>query len=256
MSLTDIVRASKADLPPPPALDPARTAVFADLDGTLAAIEAAPSAVMPQSARTEILTRLSRALDGRFAVISGRELADLDRILEGAVTPIAAVHGLVRREPSGEVRRAGGASRAPEAVAAFRALARAKRGLLVEDKGAAAALHYRGAPGAGGACRELAGRLGKALGLEIQEGDHVVELRAQGPDKGDAIRAFMSEPPFAGSTPVFVGDDLTDEAGFAAVRELGGWGVIVGRRRPTRALYALGTVNDALSWLAAVAPAR
>lgn len=231
-------------------------AVFADLDGTLASIEAVPSSVTPRQARTRLLLNLSQALDGRLAVISGRGLADVDRILEGSVMAVAAVHGLVRRSASGEVAAAGGAERVPEAVAAFRALAEADAGLLVEDKGASAALHYRGSPGAAKACADLADQLSRSLGLRVQPGDQVVELRAPGPDKGDAVRTFMSEPPFAGSTPLFIGDDLTDEAGFAAVRGLGGWGVIVGPRRPTAAQYALSNVDAAFAWLMALAKAQ
>ncbi len=79
----------------------------------------------------------------------------------------------------------------------------------------------------------------------------VVELRRPGPNKGDAVRAFMAEPPFAGAVPLFLGDDLTDEAGFAAVHDMGGYGVIVGPRRPTCALYALESVSAARAWLLA-----
>ena len=77
----------------------------------------------------------------------------------------------------------------------------------------------------------------------------VMEIRASGPDKGGAIAAFMAEPPFAGHTPIFLGDDLTDEDGFRAVRRLGGYGVVVGGRRPTDAGYALPGVAEARAWL-------
>jgi trehalose 6-phosphate phosphatase len=59
----------------------------------------------------------------------------------------------------------------------------------------------------------------------------------------------MAEAPFAGHLPVFLGDDFTDESGFKAVRALGGFGVIVGRRRPTAAGYALADVAAARVWL-------
>ena len=79
----------------------------------------------------------------------------------------------------------------------------------------------------------------------------VVEVRAPGPDKGAAIAAFMAEPPFAGHAPVFLGDDLTDEDGFRAAARLGGYGVVVGPRRPTAATYALAGVEAARAWLIA-----
>ena len=77
----------------------------------------------------------------------------------------------------------------------------------------------------------------------------VVELKGPGPNKGDAVRAFMGEAPFAGHAPVFIGDDLTDEDGFEAVQALGGYGVIVGARRPTAARFAVEDVAAARAWL-------
>lgn len=233
--------------PPVPRL--ARIALFADLDGTLAPIEATPDAVKPNASRRRLLDALDRALAGRLAVVSGRALGDLDRVLEGRVRAVAAVHGLVRRAADGRITATGGDGRLDEALRAFLSFAEAQRGLLVENKGGAVALHYRAAPAAAGACRALARRLASHLGLEIQDGDMVVELRAPGPDKGDAVAAFMAEPPFAGFIPVFIGDDLTDENGFEAARALCGYGVIVGTRRPTAALYGLANVAAAQSWL-------
>lgn len=238
-----------AALPPPPPLDPSTAAVFADLDGTLAPIVATPAAVGPDARRNAVMRALYRRLGGRLAIVTGRTLGDVDRILDGAVTPVAAVHGLVRRRADGRLEPPTPVGRLPEALAALAALARADHRLFVEDKGVSAALHYRAAPEAAEACRELGARLAGALGLRLQEGDHVVELRAQGPDKGEAVRLFMAEPPFAGAVPVFLGDDLTDEAGFRAARELGGRAIIVGSRRPTAAQYALPDVEGTLGWL-------
>ena len=63
-------------LAPPPALDHARTALFLDLDGTLAAIEARPRDVAPRAERTELLKTATRRLNGRLAVISYHSLED------------------------------------------------------------------------------------------------------------------------------------------------------------------------------------
>jgi trehalose 6-phosphate phosphatase len=240
--------------PPAPRLD--RMALFADLDGTLAPIAPTPDAVGPDPRRRRLLADLRAALDGRLAVVSGRGLADLDRILEGEVAAIAAVHGLVRRTADGAVSTvdAGPAvQRAADACRAF--VAGQPAGLLVEDKGVAVALHYRAAPAAGPASLAFARQLAEDLGLVVQAGDHVAELRPPGATKGDAVDAFMREPPFAGAVPVFIGDDLTDEAGFEAAARHGGFGVIVGPRRPTVARYALAGVTEALAWLASGLPA-
>lgn len=249
MTLAALSTAAGESLRAPSVPDLGRIALFADLDGTLAPIGATPDAVKPDASRRRLLDALARALQGRLAVISGRSLGDLDRVLEGRVPAVAAVHGLVRRTADGRLIAAGGDARVGEALAAFSAFAKADPGLLVEDKVAAVALHYRGAPAAGEACRDLARRVGACLGLIVQEGDMVVELRAPGPDKGGAVAAFMAEAPFAGFTPVFIGDDLTDEHGFEAARQLSGYGVVVGPRRPTAALFALADVSAAQTWL-------
>ena len=77
----------------------------------------------------------------------------------------------------------------------------------------------------------------------------MIELRAGGHDKGSGIATLMAEPPFAGTVPVFAGDDLTDEAGFVAVAKLNGIGVLVGPERPTAARYRLPDVASVRSWL-------
>jgi trehalose 6-phosphate phosphatase len=83
----------------------------------------------------------------------------------------------------------------------------------------------------------------------VQAGAMVSELRTPGPHKGDALRDVMAETPFNGFTPVMVGDDLTDEAAFAAAADLGGWGILAGRPRPTAALYRLDGVDAVMAWL-------
>jgi trehalose 6-phosphate phosphatase len=235
---------------PPPPLDHARAALFADLDGTLAPIRPKPGDVGPDDARARLLADLCEALGGALAVVSGRGLEDIDRILERRVAAVAAVHGLVRRTAGGTLIRAPAADLpAPvrDAVAAFLAT---HPDLTSEDKTVAVSLHFRAAPRLADACNAFVGRLAAANGLSVQRGEMVVELRAPGPSKADSVTAFMAEQPFAGRLPVFVGDDLTDEDGFAGAERLGGYGVIVGERRPTRAAFALDDVSAALAWLA------
>ncbi len=83
----------------------------------------------------------------------------------------------------------------------------------------------------------------------LQEGNKLLELRPASRDKGTAIIDFMTEPPFRGRFPVFVGDDLTDEFGFAAVSKLHGWPIKVGPGR-TAAEYRFRDVAAVRQWLA------
>ena len=85
--------------------------------------------------------------------------------------------------------------------------------------------------------------------MEVQRGAMVAELRPTGATKGDAIKAFMTEPEFTGARPLFMGDDLTDEHGFAAAAGLGGAGILVGPERESAARYRLDSVAEAARWL-------
>jgi len=248
------VRHESNDLPPPPAALPPRAALFLDLDGTLAPFMPRPEQVGPDARRAALLDDLTRALDGRLAVVSGRALEDLDRILEGRVGAIAAVHGLVRRGAHG-VASAKPHPDLDHARDVLRDLARGDKGLLFEDKGLSVALHYRNVPSAADAVIEAAERLAQSSDLVLQLGDMVAELRTPGQDKGKSVSAFLRERPFDGATPVFVGDDLTDEDGFAAAARLGGYGVLVGPERPSQATYRLADVAAVLDWLSAGLPA-
>jgi trehalose 6-phosphate phosphatase len=229
----------------------AGTAMFLDLDGTLAAIEPRPEDVRPEPWRTSLLERLGERLAGRLAVISGRSLEEVDRILEGSVQAVGAVHGLVRRKTDGSLELAPPDPAMPGAVERLGALASANPRLTLEDKGLSVALHYRLAPEMAAAVQSEARAIAAETGLRLQLGDMLAELCTPGLDKGSALRAFMREAPFAGAAPVFIGDDLTDEHGFKAARALGGVSVLVGPLRPTYADLRLDSVEAVRAWLEA-----
>jgi trehalose 6-phosphate phosphatase len=246
--------AARLRRPPPPPL--ARDcALFLDIDGTLLPLAVTPDRVHVDGAVTALLPALAQALDGALALITGRAIADADRLFPGSALPIAGQHGSERRGTGGIWRRhegAGGYGRLRDALA--RLVAR-HPGLLLEDKGATLALHYGLAP-------QLAGYVHRAVRAEvalagatwkIQRGRRIVEVKPDGRDKGTAILEFMAEAPFHGRRPVFVGDDLTDELGFAAVAGLGGWAVKVGAGA-THATYRLAGVDGVREWLAAAIP--
>lgn len=245
----DLERPSPTTEARPPSPHPESAALFLDLDGTLAPIEATPDAVRADHRRTRLLRRVVERFEGRVAILSGRSIAEVDRILDGAVANVAGVHGLERRTSPSDITAVPphpALGRVEETLACF---AKGQRGLLVESKARSVALHYRGHPPAEEACIDIGRRMAAMHGLQLQEGRMVVELRTPGPDKGDSLRLFMAQAPFAGATPVMVGDDLTDEHAFEAARDLGGWSVLVGEPRPTDALYRLRDPAAVLAWL-------
>jgi trehalose 6-phosphate phosphatase len=249
--LTDAAHAV-TPLSPPPAL-PQRPALFLDMDGVLAPITATPGGVGPDGRRTRVLGRLLERLDGRLAVVSGRTIAEIDRICEGAVPCVAGIHGLERRGADGQVRRLSPHPDMAQVHETLMDFARDRPGVLIEDKGLGVTLHYRQAPDQADAARELARALAERHGLTLQPGDMVQELKTPGADKGRALTAFMDEAPFKGAVPVMTGDDLTDEFAFAAAADLGGFGVLVGPPRETAALYGLTGPEAVMDWLETLA---
>jgi trehalose 6-phosphate phosphatase len=238
---------SDARVPPSP--DPA-SAFFLDADGTLLEIAATPDAARPDPGLIGTLAALQRVSGGALALLSGRRIADLDRIFAPLVLPAAGIHGLERRRADGHVETMADASIATlrRPLAEFVA---GERGVLLEDKGLSLALHYRGAPAREEAVRAFARSLLSKTGgtLRLLEGKMVVEFHASHADKGRAIEAFMAEAPFRGRRPVFAGDDVTDEDGFRAVAKLGGVGIRIGLAGPSAAAYRLPSVAALHVWL-------
>ncbi len=203
-------------------------ALFLDFDGTLVDLVSNPQAVVVPPGLSATLARLRDILSGAVAVVSGRPIQQIDRFLEPLVLSVAGVHGAERRRADG--------SFAWEAVqpmqqveARARALAQAHPSLVVEAKRGSVALHYRQAPQLQSLClATMQSAVEGAPGLTLLCGKMVVEAKPSRTSKSQAIEAFLDEAPFAGRTPVFVGDDVTDESGFDSVQRRGGIGVKVG----------------------------
>lgn len=240
-------------LPLPPSLDD-RCALFLDVDGTLIEFSEQPDSVRLLPEIREAIGRISDRLGGAVALVSGRPLAQLDTLFAPLVLPAAGLHGHQMR--GDEQARAAMPEDTTEWLHALHQraahMAKVHPGVLVEDKGVSMALHWRAAPTAGEAVMQFAGeQIGLLPGYRLQPGDHVVEFVPEGTDKGQALRTLMQQPAFAGRTPVFVGDDLTDEFGFAAANALGGWSVLVGTRAGTAATHALADTAAVHTWLLA-----
>jgi len=224
-------------------------ALFMDLDGTLASFTQVPEDVGPDIRRNALLKRMAVRLNGRMAIVSGRSIAEIDRILEGVIPAVAGSHGLQRRDARLDMITASVHAGVETARQESLALARKFPDLRVEEKPLSVALHYRLDPALEPVVQVFAEDLARRTGLKLQWGNLVAEFLTPGMDKGRAVRAFMVEPPFAGAIPVFVGDDLTDEDGFRAVSALGGIGILVGDLRETWAGYRLESVEAVHAWL-------
>ncbi len=242
-----------ADIPPPDSW-----ALFLDVDGTLIEIADAPDAVHVDDRIGGLLERLRDRLGGAVALASGRSLDVLDRFFSPLELPAAGLHGLERRSADGSVSRADGAPALGPARRELARFAAAHPGTLIEDKSATLALHYRRAAGAESAAREVMEKIRTSLGAayRVQEGKMVLELKPHRPNKHTVVEDFMEETPFRGRVPVFIGDDITDEEGFAAAQSAGGAGIVVGLEhagnRMSNARHGLGGVRELHRWLEAL----
>lgn len=242
--------------PPLPAGNDRQWAWFLDVDGTLLEIERRPDLVLADPRLLQLLQRLHQAYDGAVALISGRSLPQLEAIFNPLTLAAGASHGLELKLPDGSVRSAEHAvpSHYMERVSAF---AQRYDGLIFEQKPLSIGVHYRDRP-------ELAQQLFALMehicaelgaGFRLMHGKMVLELLPAAADKGRAIESFMELPLFTGRRPVFVGDDLTDEDGFAVVNALGGLSVRVGHAANSAARWQLSNVSELRAWLRAAVAA-
>ena len=235
--------------PPPPALH-RDCALFLDIDGTMAELASAPEAVRVDLELVRNLPRIVLDLGGALALVTGRAITSADELFPGLKLPMSGQHGCERRDAAGSIHlHAPNKKTQARLRKLLQGLARRHPQLLLEDKGPALALHYRATPHlASHVHRTVRRSLRGAEGYSVQPGKLLIEVKPQDRDKGTAISDFMAETPFAGRMPVFVGDDLTDEHGFATVERLGGWTIKVGTGR-TNARYRLPNVDAVVGWL-------
>jgi trehalose 6-phosphate phosphatase len=212
-----------------PQLTPAH-ALFLDIDGTLLDLAATPDAVIVPPGLPDTLRTLQQRLGGALAILSGRKLADIDFLLRPGL-PCAAEHGVLRRDLSGKITSSvERPAHYDHWVKIFNRYAQAMPGILVEEKQFSLVLHYRRAP-------EHEAELHKLVTQLIAESDDAVlllahcafELKPKSGTKAEALAHFMTTPPFAGRTPIFIGDDTTDEPAIAMANTLGGHGLHVAR---------------------------
>lgn len=228
---------------------PDNPALFLDFDGTLVPFAETPDAIVVEQSVHTLLDGLHETLDGAFAMVTGRSVANLDKHLGHSRFTIAGVHGAEwRLAGESEVNTVPGDS-FDDARAVIQAFAADHPDLVAEEKSGGVTLHFRRAPHLRDDARHV---MEKAFGhrpdFELMSGNMMWEARRQGVDKGAAIKRLMGTQEFTNRVPIFIGDDVTDEDGFHTMNQLGGMGVKVGQGE-TAAAYRLDDISSVHDWL-------
>lgn len=233
---------------------PRELALFLDFDGTLADIVENPEDVFLAAETLAAISTMHQQTSGAIAIVTGRSIEQIDTLLEPLTLPVAGVHGMARRTFDGSLHEAAhDAALLAEVQARLTSLHLTLPGTLIELKPGSVAFHYRRRPDLQAHIAErVHDRLGDLEGLDLLHGKMVVEAKAGHAHKGSAIRAFMLEPPFAGRTPVFAGDDVTDEFGFHAIAAIGGVSIKIGPG-DTAAEFRAADPEEFRQWLFALA---
>jgi trehalose 6-phosphate phosphatase len=213
----------------PPDLD--RTnALFLDLDGTLLEIAPTPELVVVPPGLPDLLTNVHGQLGGAVAIVTGRPIGVIDRLLAPFYASAAGEHGVALRYQDGTVEEMPKGLAVPDTWRdALKAAAERWPGVLVEPKPHGVAVHYRLVPERG----NDVWRLVRALvpqdhpWFRLIPAREAVEIGPRAASKGHAVERLMAQAPFRGRRPIFVGDDFTDEAGMEAARQFGGEGLRV-----------------------------
>ncbi|KAF3998391.1 trehalose-phosphatase [Glaciimonas immobilis] len=204
------------------------SALFLDFDGTLVDLAPRPEEVVVSPQLIDTLRSLYDFLDGRLAIVSGRPIAQIDTMLSPLILPVAGVHGMERRDAGMALHYAPIPDFFAVQACALR-LEESHPTLRVEQKRGTLALHYRQAPELEALCQsELTIALRDCPGMILLHGKMVFEVKPATVTKGAAIEKFLAESPFMGTSPIFAGDDTTDESGFEYVQKTGGIGIKIG----------------------------
>jgi len=225
-----------------------RVAIFTDFDGVLVRIQPRPSSVRLPEVRRRLLARLARHPRISLWIVSGRRLADIRRRAGRVGARLAGLHGWEREDTPPPA--AAGRLALRRAGQLLRERLRGLRGIWVEDKEWALAVHYRAAAGAR---VRLARRVLRevmwpfAPALRLMQGKMVWEVVPRETEsRGQAVRNLLREEPL-GSLPVYMGDDFSDESAFHALRR--GITLHVGSTRTTRAQYYLHNPEEVMTFL-------
>jgi trehalose 6-phosphate phosphatase len=239
--------------------------LFLDYDGTLADFAPTPEHVHPDPALVDLIVRLVQHPRFRVAVISGRRLSHVQKLVPVPGALLAGTYGIELQTPAGvRIDRLDYDRLRPTLDALkprWAALIAGQPGFFLEDKGWALALHARFADD-GEAARVLADahRLADAAMdqadaklFRLLGGHKFLEISPRLAHKGLTVAHLLDRYPWSGALPLYLGDDDKDEEAFGVIQARGGIALVVAAEpRESEANARLESPQDARRWLEAL----
>ncbi|HDQ72116.1 MAG TPA: trehalose-phosphatase [Chloroflexi bacterium] len=214
-----------------------RLRLFLDYDGTLADLAPTPDHVEPDPAVVTLIERLARASSIRVAIISGRRLAHVERLVPVDGILLAGTYGVELRMPTGQrvERVAYGAIRPhlERIKPRWERLIEGREGFFLEDKDWSLALHARYAgDDEAGETLDAARNVLEAFSLppgtfRVLGGHKFLEVGPKLAHKGKTVAYLLDRDPLLGAVALYLGDDDKDEEAFGVVQDRGGWAILV-----------------------------
>jgi trehalose 6-phosphate phosphatase len=239
--------------------------LFLDYDGTLADFAPTPDYVEPDPELVALLRRLARHPRLRVAVVSGRRLGHVQKLVPVPGIVLAGTYGVQIQTPEGQqIDRLAYEAIRPTLDALkprWQRLLAGREGFYLEDKGWALAVHARFADETAAGDVLAAAR---RLAVEAKEdtppgkfrllgGHKFLEIGPRLAHKGCTVAYILDQYPWPGALPLYLGDDDKDEEAFGIVKARGGLAILVAHGpRETEADRRLGSPEAARRWLAAL----
>jgi trehalose 6-phosphate phosphatase len=238
---------------------------FLDYDGTLSPLAPTPAEAMPLPGTAAVLRALAAAQGVQVAVVTGRPVAEVRRLLDVPGLYYVGLHGLEVRLPGGETQLTEAANALKELIPAIKRKVQhavgGRPGIVIEDKGAALACHYRlASPADAERARQAMAEVvheyhQRGAPVMLAYGHEVAEARLPHVNKGKTACALLAAyAPTA--LPVYIGDDQTDEDAFRLLPPATITVSVDPLGRPTRARFQLATPDEVHQLLRVILASR
>ena len=233
--------------------------LFLDYDGTLDDFAPTPECINPNLEVISMLAKLAEDERIHIAVISGRRLSHIKKLIPIPGIMLAGTYGIELQTPEGERINRDDKSKMRPLLAAlklqWKELINSKKGFFLEDKGWTLAIHARFAEEhiakevLAAAKSEAVALIGSSS-LRLRSGHKFLEIGPKLANKGSTVNYLLQRYPSSQALLIYLGDDDKDEEAFSVIKACGGIAIqVASEPRDTLADWRLESPRAARRWL-------